>query len=50
MCVCVCIYRMIDFRVTISSGRGCAPSNLPRGLQRFCFVNPFRAGGFSYVG
>jgi len=27
-----------------------SPSNLPRGFQRFGFVNPFRAGGFSYLG
>jgi len=26
------------------------PSNLPRKFQRFGFVNPFRAGGFSDVG
>jgi len=26
------------------------PSNLSRGFQRFGFVNPFRAGGFSDLG
>jgi len=26
------------------------PSNLPRGFQRFGFVNPFRAGDFSDLG
>jgi len=26
------------------------PSNLPRGFQRFGFVNPLRAGGFSDLG
>jgi len=31
-------------------GAHCPPSNLPRGFQRFGFVNPFRAGGFSDLG
>jgi len=30
--------------------RAIRPSNLPRGFQRFGFVNPFRAGGFSDLG